>query len=256
METIQETPQDATGQEHPNGQGKSIVGHLDEMRRRILFTLVAFLVSIGGAFVYVKDMYLWLVRDLDQKLAILAPSDIVWVYLMLAGVVAIAVTIPVAGLQLWRFVKPALSIREQKLTLAYLPALAILFVIGISFGYFIIYPMVLGFLEKMSGDFETVYTAQKYFAFMLNMTVPFGFLFEMPAIIMFLTSLGILNPKRLAKARKLSYFILTVTAVMITPPDIVSDLLVIAPLLLLYEISVTLSKWVHRKQKQTTDVAV
>lgn len=197
---------------------------------------------------YVKEMYRWLVRDLDQKLAILAPSDIVWVYLMLAGVVAIAVTIPVAGLQLWRFVKPALSVREQKMTLAYIPSLALLFITGISFGYFIIYPMVLSFLEKMAGDFETVYTANKYFAFMLNMTVPFGFLFEMPAIVMFLTSLGILNPKRLAKARKLSYFALTITAVMITPPDIVSDILVIMPLLLLYEISVTLSKWVFRKQ--------
>lgn len=228
--------------------GKSFVGHLDELRRRIIFTLIAFLVSICGAFVYVKELYRWIVRDLDQKLAILAPSDIIWVYFMLAGVVAIAVTIPVAGLQVWRFVKPALSGEAQKKTLAYIPALALLFAAGLSFGYFIIYPMVIGFLERMSGDFETVYTAQKYFSFMLNMTVPFGFLFEMPAIVMFLTSLGILNPKRLAKARKLSYFALTVTAVLITPPDIISDLLVIAPLLLLYEISVTLSKWVFRKQ--------
>jgi sec-independent protein translocase protein TatC len=254
MKTEQETSQKTSGQERPNGQGKSFVGHLDELRRRIMFTLIAFLVSISGAFVYVKDMYRWLVRDLDQKLAILAPSDIIWVYLMLAGVVAIAVTIPIAGLQLWRFIKPALSLREQKMTLSYIPALALLFIVGIAFGYFIIYPMILGFLEKLSDDFETVYTAQKYFAFMLNMTVPFGFLFEMPAIVMFLTSLGILNPKRLAKARKLAYFILTITAVMITPPDIVSDLLVIAPLLLLYEISVTLSKWVFRKQMRDVTI--
>ncbi len=227
---------------------KSFVGHLDELRSRIIFTLIAFVVSLCGAFVYVKDLYRWLVRDLEQKLAILAPSDVIWVYFMLAGVVAIAVTIPVAGLQVWRFVKPALSVKQQKTTLAYIPALALLFILGLSFGYFIIYPMVIGFLEKMADDFETVYTAQKYFAFMLNMTVPFGFLFEMPAVVMFLTSIGILSPKRLAKARKLSYFLLTVTAVMITPPDIVSDLLVVAPLLLLYEISVTLSKWVFRRR--------
>jgi sec-independent protein translocase protein TatC len=232
---------------------KSFVGHLGELRSRIIFTLVAFLVSLCGAFVYVKELYRWLVRDLDQKLAILAPSDIIWVYFMLAGVVAIAVTIPVAGLQVWRFVKPALSAEAQKKTLAYIPALSILFAMGLSFGYFIIYPMVIGFLEKMADDFETVYTAQKYFAFMLNMTVPFGFLFEMPAIVMFLTSLGILNPVRLAKARKLSYFALTVTAVLITPPDIVSDLLVIAPLFLLYEISVTLSKWIYRKQTKNAN---
>ncbi|RED56555.1 twin-arginine translocase subunit TatC [Cohnella lupini] len=240
METSTSLPQDKLG--------KSFVGHLDELRSRIIFTLIAFIVSLSGAFVYVKDMYRWLVRDLEQKLAILAPSDVIWVYFMLAGVVAIAVTIPVAGMQVWRFVKPALSAKEQKTTLAYIPALAMLFILGLSFGYFIIYPMVIGFLEKMADDFETVYTAQKYFAFMLNMTVPFGFIFEMPAVVMFLTSIGILSPKRLAKARKLSYFLLTITAVMITPPDIVSDLLVVAPLLLLYEISVTLSKWVFRKR--------
>ncbi|MFC5468114.1 twin-arginine translocase subunit TatC [Cohnella suwonensis] len=232
----------------PSVEESRFVDHLGEMRRRLLFTLVAFLVSIIGAFIYVKEIYRWLVRDLDQKLAILAPSDIIWVYLKLAGVVAIAVTLPVAGFQVWQFVKPALRPREQKATLSYIPWLAIQFALGIGFGYMIIYPMVLQFLEKMSTDFETVYTADKYFSFMLSMTVPFGLLFEMPVIVMFLTRLGILTPARLAKGRKLSYFLLTVTAVMITPPDIVSDILVTIPLFLLYEISVTLSKWAYRKR--------
>lgn len=227
---------------------KSFVGHLDEMRRRLLFTLIAFLVSLGGAFVYVKEIYRWLVRDLDHKLAILAPSDVIWVYLKLAGVVAMAVTLPIAAYQLWQFVKPALQPKEQRATLAYIPWLPALFIAGIGFGYWVIYPMVLQFLEGMSGDFETVYTADKYFSFMLSMTVPFGLLFEMPITVMFLTRIGVLNPARLAKARKLSYFALTVTAVLITPPDIVSDILVVIPLFVLYEVSVTLSKVVYKKR--------
>lgn len=231
------------------GPQTSFVGHLDEMRRRIIFTLIAFSVSLGGAFVYVKEIYRWLVRDLDQKLAILAPSDVIWVYLKLAGVVALTVTLPIAAYQVWRFVKPALQPREQRATLAYIPWLPALFVVGISFGYWVIYPMVLQFLEGMSGDFETVYTADKYFSFLLSMTVPFGLLFEMPVTVMFLTRIGILNPARLAKARKLSYFALTVTAVLITPPDIVSDVLVVIPLFLLYEVSVTLSKLVYKKRQ-------
>ena len=83
---------------------------------------------------------------------------------------------------------------------------------------------------------------------MINLTVPFGFLFEMPAIIMFLTRLGIINPQRLAKSRKISYFFLIVVSVLITPPDFISDILVIVPLVLLYEFSVTLSKIVYRKK--------
>ena len=97
-------------------------------------------------------------------------------------------------------------------------------------------------------DFTAMYTAEKYFTFMIHMTVPFGLLFEMPAVVMFLTKLGILNPHRLAKARKLAYFILVIVAVTITPPDILSDVIVIVPLFLLYEISITISKFVYRNQ--------
>ncbi|WP_274361527.1 twin-arginine translocase subunit TatC [Paenibacillus thermotolerans] len=224
--------------------------HLAELRKRLLITMGAFLVALFAAFFYVEDIYKWLTRDLGYKLQTLGPSDALWVYLMIACVFAIAVTIPIAGFQLWRFVSPGLKDNERRAALAYIPALAILFAVGISFGYFIIYPMVLDFLTSIAADtFETNYTAEKYFRFMINMTVPFGVLFEMPVVVMFLTSLGILNPIRLAKVRKMAYFILTIVAVTITPPDITSDVLVTVPLLLLYEISIGLSRFVFvRKQ--------
>lgn len=228
---------------------ESVILHLEEMRKRIIITLVAFFVSFCVAFVFVQDVYRWLVRDVEGKLTILAPSDVIWVYFMLSGVLAIAVTMPILAWQAWLFVKPALRAHEYKATLAFIPALALLFIIGVSFGYFIIYPMVYSFLEGMAGNFDTMYTAEKYFTFMVNMTVPFGVLFEMPVVVMFLTQIGVLSPKRMAKMRKLAYFLLAVTAVTITPPDIISDILVIIPLFLLYEISVTLSKLIYKRQQ-------
>lgn len=229
---------------------ESVVLHLEEMRKRIIITLVAFCISFCVAFVFVQDVYRWLVRDVEGKLTILAPSDVIWVYFLLSGVLSIAVTMPILAWQAWLFVKPALRPHEYKATLAFIPALALLFMIGVCFGYFIIYPMVYSFLEGMSGNFETMYTAEKYFTFMVNMTVPFGVLFEMPVVVMFLTQIGVLSPKRMAKMRKLAYFLLGVTAVTITPPDIISDILVIIPLFLLYEISVTLSKLIYKKQQK------
>lgn len=224
--------------------------HLAELRKRLLITLSTFLVALCGAFVYVEKIFLWLTRDLETKLQTLGPTDVIWVYLMIAGVFAIAVTIPVIDYQVWKFVAPGLRQNERRASLAFIPALAVLFVAGLAFGYFIIYPMVLSFLNSLAGDsFQLNYTAEKYFHFMINMTVPFGVLFEMPAVIMFLTSLGILNPVRLAKARKMAYLLLTVTAVTITPPDIVSDVLVIVPLFLLYEINVALSRIVYNRQE-------
>ncbi|MBY6037020.1 twin-arginine translocase subunit TatC [Fictibacillus nanhaiensis] len=225
------------------------VDHLGELRKRIIITLVVFMTVLAVSFFYVQPIYSWLIRDLDQQLAVLGPSEILWVYFMISGVIAIALTIPIAAYQTWLFIKPALNKKEQKITLSYIPALFLLFITGLSFGYFVVYPMVLNFLLGLSeGHFQTFFTSEKYFKFMLNLTLPFGFLFEIPLVVMFLTSLGILNPYVLTKARKVSYFTLVVVAVLITPPDLVSDFLVVIPLLVLYEISIMLSRWVYRKK--------
>ncbi|WP_079504914.1 twin-arginine translocase subunit TatC [Mesobacillus jeotgali] len=234
----------------------NLVDHLSELRKRLMIIVGCFMFIVMLALIYVKDIYLWLVQDLSIKLAVLGPSDILWVYLMLAAVIALAGTIPIAAHQIWLFVRPALSEKEKKITLAYIPALFLLFIAGICFGYFVIFPLVFQFLVSLSQDiFMEFFTTEKYFRFLIHMILPFGFLFELPVIIMFLTSLGVLNPYRLQKARKYSYFMLIVTAVLITPPDLLSDILVIIPLLFLYECSVLLSKMVYRR-KQRTELSV
>ncbi|MFJ9384189.1 twin-arginine translocase subunit TatC [Peribacillus sp. NPDC101481] len=226
-----------------------LIEHLDELRQRMIKTLIAFVIFFVGALVFVEDIYSWVIRDLGRDLAILGPSDILWVYMIISCVFAIAATIPVVAYQTWKFIAPALTKEERKVTLRFIPGLFILFIIGISFGYFLLFPIVLGFLTNMSaGQFEMMFTADKYFRFMINLILPFGILFEMPLVVMFLTRLGILNPERLAKTRKISYFFLVVVSIMITPPDFISDMLVIIPLLVLYELSVTISRIVYKKK--------
>jgi sec-independent protein translocase protein TatC len=85
------------------------------------------------------------------------------------------------------------------------------------------------------------------------MTLPFGFLFELPVVILFLTSLGIINPYHLQKVRKYAYFLLIFVSILITPPDFLSDILVVIPLLLLYESSISLSKFVYKRQQRTKE---
>lgn len=227
-----------------------LLEHLDELRSKLINIMLAFMVSLASSLIFVKDIYNWLVRDLEERLVILGPSDILWVYMMISFVVAVAITIPLAAFQTWRFVAPALNRHEKRVTLFYIPALFILFLIGISFGYFLLFPIVLSFLTTLSTEqFETMFTAEKYFRFMFNLTLPLGLLFEMPVVVIFLTRLGVLNPYRLSKARKLSYFVLITASVIITPPDVVSDILVIIPLLTLFEISISLSKRVYKKRQ-------
>ncbi|RKL66114.1 twin-arginine translocase subunit TatC [Salipaludibacillus neizhouensis] len=225
-----------------------LIDHLSELRKRIIITAIIFVSFFMGAFFYVKDIYRFLVKDLDGNLALLGPGDVLSIYMILAAVVAVALTIPVAAYQLWKFIKPALTKDEQKSSLLFIPGLCILFLCGVSFGYFVLFPLVLSFVLSLAGDqFETFFTAEKYFRFMLHLTLPFGFLFEIPAVAMFLTKLGVVTPEKLIKGRKFAYLLLVIIAVLITPPDLISDVLVIIPLFILYEVSITLSKIIFRK---------
>jgi sec-independent protein translocase protein TatC len=226
----------------------NLVDHLEELRKRIIISAVAFVVFFIVGFIYAHDIFEWFVKN--EKLTALGPSDIMWIYFMLASIIAVAGTIPVLALQIWLFVRPALRPIERKITLSYVPALFFLFIIGLAFGYEIIFPMVLNFLENMGKEMGIItnFTVDRYFRFIINMTLPFGVLFELPVVVMFLTSLGIINPYVLAKIRKYAYFALIIIAIIITPPDFMSDFIVTVPLLLLYEISINLSKFVYRKR--------
>src|SRR6476620_1217630 len=236
----------------------NIVDHLDELRKRLIVTVAAFIVFFVIGFIYVEEIYKFITRDLDVKLIVLGPSDIIWVYVMIAAVIAFAGTIPVLATQLWLFVKSALKPIERKISLSYIPALFILFIVGLCFGYFVIFPTVMNFLIELGGEMMvTNFTAEKYFRFIFNTTIPFGVLFELPVVMMFLTSLGIINPYVLSKIRKYAYFVLIIIAIFISPPDFMSDFLVAVPLIFLYEISVSFSKIVYKrklkKEKQWQD---
>ena len=236
-------------EEENENQELNILEHLDELRKRLIITAVSFLIFLCASFFYVKDIYLFFTRYLDDQLLVLGPSDVMWIYFTIACVVAVAFTIPVLALQIWLFVKPALKKQEQKIALSYIPALFLLFIAGLAFGYFVIFPLVMNFLVELgAGVMDISFTADRYFKFIINMSLPFGVLFELPIVMMFLTSLGILNPYVMAKIRKYAYFVLIVVAVIITPPEFMSDFVVSVPLLLLYEISISLSKIVYKRK--------
>lgn len=235
-------------------QKLNVVEHLDELRKRLIISASAFFIFFILAFIYVDPIFSWFVRDLDIKLTLLSPTEIISIYIKIAGVIAILLTIPVIAWQIWLFIKPALKPKEQKITLFYIPALFLLFALGLSFGYFIIVPIVFNFLLALSGElFQTMFTTEKYFKFIFQMSFPFAILFELPVVSMFLTSLGIIDPPKLKRIRKYAYFVLVLVAVTITPPDPLIDFLVVIPLILLYECSIWSSKIVYKKKDSSSD---
>lgn len=229
----------------------NVVEHLAELRNRLIVSAIFFVVFFFVGFIYVKDIFNFFASDIDIKLNITSPADTIWVYLTIAGISALILTIPVLSLQLWLFIRPALTPHERKVSLSYVPAVFLLFMFGLGFGYFMFVKLILPFLLSLNdGMFNELFTVDRYFSFLFRVTLPFALLFELPIIIMFLTSLGIVTPTFLQRTRKYAFFIILVIGALITPPDIILQLVVAIPLYLLYEISIYLSKVVYRRKQK------
>lgn len=227
----------------------NIVGHLSELRNRLIVTGIFFIAFFIIGFIFIKDIYNFFENDIDFKLTVTSPGDIIWIYFTIAGLIAIVATLPILSLQIWLFIKPGLTKTERRASLSYIPAIFLLFVFGLVFGYIMFIKLILPFLLSLNdGMFNELFTVEKYFRFLLRVTLPFAILFELPIIIMFLTSLGIITPQFLRKMRKYAYFILLIVGALVTPPDVILQLVVAIPLFLLYEISIFLSSFVYRKK--------
>lgn len=228
-----------------------VVSHLSELRNRLIVTLAFFVVFFIIGFIYVEDIYLFFVNDIDMELTVISPAEILWIYFSMAGVVAIAATLPVLAYQIWAFIKPGLTPYERKVSLPYIPVIFLLFIAGLVFGYYVFVKLLFPFLLSLNnGMFDVMFTVDRYFKFLMRITIPFALMFELPIVAMFLTSIGIFTPDGMAKYRKYAYFILILISIMLTPPDFILPLLVSIPFILLYEISIYLSKIVYRKKQK------
>ena len=226
-----------------------VTGHLSELRNRLMVTAVVFIIFFIIGFIYRKEIYSFFERDIHIKLNIMSPLETVWIFFSIAGLVAIIATIPILTLQLWLFIKPGLTKKERKATLSYVPAIFLLFVLGLIAGYIAFTYLIFPFLIALNdGMFNEIFTVEKYFRILFHTMIVFAFVFELPIIMMFLTSLGILTPEFLRKTRKYAYFILLLISGLITPPDVILQIVVAIPLILLYEISIQLASFAYRKK--------
>lgn len=231
----------------------TLVEHLTELRKRLIVVAVTFILSLALGFWMAPKTLVFLKQQPSAahvEWNVFGYTDGLMIYVKCALVISILITLPIALHQIWLFVKPGLLEKEARGTIYFIPVSFFLFLAGISFSYFILFPLMLNFMSNINdsiGAIET-YGMQQYFTFMFNLIIPVGIVFELPVIILFLTKLGIVTPDRLRKMRKVSYFILVVVGVSITPPDFISDFIIVVPLLLLFEISILVSSWSYKKQ--------
>lgn len=231
---------------------QNVIEHLEELRKRLIIVAVTFVGSLAIGFWFAPNILNILKKQPSTEGVIwnlFSYTDGIMIYLKCAFILSLVITLPIALLQIWLFVKPALTEKERKYTIIFIPSSFLLFILGISFSYFVMFPMMLQFLTKINqsiGATET-YGINQYFTLLFNLTIPIGVVFELPIVILFLTKLGLVTPYKLRKMRKVAYFILIIVGVMISPPDFISDILIIIPLLTLFEISILVSSLSMKK---------
>lgn len=231
-----------------------LLEHLGELRKRVIYVLIILTLGLALGISVAEPVYNYLMAQEPvngMTLHTFSLWDGIGMYMKIAFIIAMIITLPFTAYQLWAFVKPALRKHEQRSTLKYIPFALIMFLIGLAFAYFVVFPLAFNFTRMVAThlNLEETYGVIQYFSFMFGILLPVSLLFEMPLVIMFLTALRIVNPKRLRKMRRVAYFIMAVIGVVVTPPDFISDILVIIPLIGLYEISVFLSGMVYRRQQ-------
>ncbi|MFB4161463.1 twin-arginine translocase subunit TatC [Geomicrobium sp. JSM 1781026] len=221
--------------------------HITVLRGAIIRSLIVYAIAFIGLFILLRFYMDVLIGD--ANLVMLGPLDAIKLYFTLAGVLGLGFSAPYLALEAWNFVKPALSKKEASILFNYIPAIFVCFIIGLAFGFFVIHPLAFSFLIELGElHFDMMITASEYFSFVVMTTIPAGFLFELPLIIMALTSFGLIDPYSLGKIRKYAYFVLFCISVLITPPDFLTDILVVVPFIILYEIGILLGKYIHKRK--------
>ena len=232
-----------------NDGSMSLSGHLRELRNRIAVCVVVLVLGFFGC-LSVAGRLVTMLTDVY-----IAPQELLLVYFNLALIGAVVLTFPVMAYEAYAFCSPGLSRRERTSIAMALLAGTLFFAGGVAFARFISMPFMLRFLIGFTRevDVSASISIQQYVGFLMTVFVIFGVVFELPVISVLLTSLGVLRAEWLSKGRRVIIVVIFVLAAIITPPDIVSQIMVAIPMIGLYELSILLSRLVMKAKKNKAE---
>lgn len=232
----------------------TLVGHLEELRRRMLISLAATGIGTCIAFWKIKAIVAYLAKPVGH-LVFLSPTEAFMAYFKLAFFVGFFIASPVILSQIWGFVSSALEERERRIFLFFLPFSVALFLCGAAFAFFIAIPWALKFLINFAGpEVWPVISISKYLSFIVVLMLMFGIVFELPVGIVILSKLGLVTPETLSRNRKWAILVIFIAAAILTPtPDAFTQILMAVPMIFLYEISIWVSKLTNIKKEKSND---
>ncbi len=241
---------------------QSIISHLLELRDRLLRSVIAVVVLFVGLFFYpgANQLYSWLAKPLLEKLpkgGQMIATEVTtpfFVPMKVTGMVAFLIALPFILYQLWRFIAPGMYVHEKRFAFPVIVSGTVLFFAGMAFAYFAVFPLVFGFITKVSPEGVAVMTdISKYLDFVLTLFMAFGITFEVPVVVVLLVKMGWVSVAKLKDIRPYVIVGAFVIGAIFTPPDVISQFMLAMPLWLLYELGIIVSSLIRQPVTEEED---
>ncbi len=236
---------------------KPFLEHLEELRKRLIICVISVAIGFLISYFFSDKAFIIFVKPLQQSLP--KGSHLIFTnlpemfitYLKIALIMGIMLATPIIFYQIWKFIAPGLYQDEKRLVIPFVLSSTILFIGGAIFGYFVVFPFgfkfFLGFANKYVKALPSV---KQYFSFAMKLLIAFGIVFELPVITYFMTKIGLLTPQFLKNNRKYAIVIIFIVAAIFTPPDAMTQCMMAVPLIILYEVSIIVSKIAYANKKE------
>ena len=237
----------------PEGGEQSFLSHLIELRERLLKAVAAVLLILVALIPIANRLYAWLALPLIKHLpqgGTMIATEVASPFLTpikLAFFVALIIAMPFVLYQLWAFVAPGLYRHEKRLALPILLSAMALFYVGCAFAYFLVLPAVFAFLTGVApAGVAVMPDISHYLDFVLVLFLAFGLCFELPVVLIILVTLGVVTPAQLQKSRAYAIVGAFIVAAVLTPPDVLSQLMLAIPMIVLYELGIFAARFLAR----------